>query len=569
MCPAREFTRQARLIDHLENYHVGKPIGIISKKLQQNVAAQWNRMMVKRSVNEMFGKRFEADSSHLVNQSASFMRSELMQSASWQRKSKSLVRKGHNFDREICVLLDMQNTRHILKCDSKLFHQISGKFLCTDAFLNAFLAALIHPATKGAAKRVMAFLVERSGRYAHLIPYQRDFFHTLCEHVLAHPALLAAADRCRAQCDVRVLGIDGCYKSLMSVLYQVPHGQKRQIDAGNSQDGLHVLLTVQCSESILNIHGAPSESAPHQVEALRGSVRKQDLNKVLMICSDYPVVLDGHVQLRKVFKKILCVCKDLLHIAIKVEKATNEHPTKFSHAIRRCLAKLRLGAFGRSRYYRKGVSSDGPSALPGLLRSMTPSESKRLYTRLQTDTYIDRPYTDISHFVEDLAAICLQYPDMMSKKTEGRSTVQSSLENATTVQELGYVKNFCKFVANNPSLEVMFGTTRNEAFHKQLKTFYRNVMHQLRRHALCVAAVATFAKLFAGFLQRHQEFQTSSNREHTLLEQLAAFLLAESPIKFEPRMRFNVIADPVIDQSSLPKNAKRKRKCPFDTTRGE
>eukprot|EP00959_Pyramimonas_sp_CCMP1952_P369781 7745102-Pyramimonas_sp.AAC.1 len=72
-------------------------------------------------------------------------------------------------------------------------------------------------------------------------------------------------------------------------------------------------------------------------------------------------------------------------------------------------------------------------------------------------------------FIQDLAAICSAHPNMMHRKSAENTTVLSSLECATTAQELGYIQAFCKCVANNPNHDVIFGTARDEAFRKPLK----------------------------------------------------------------------------------------------------
>ena len=257
----------------------------------------------------------------------------------------------------------------------------------------------------------------------------------------------------------------------MYALYQVPHGQKRDVAAERGRDPLRVLITVQCLGSILNIHGASSEDPVHQVRALRDAVRGEDADQVEMACLDYPASLDKCARLRTAFPNLKCVSKDLLHIALKVEQATNEKTTVFSSNIRRCLAKLRLGGFGRSRYYERSSGRNGPSELTAKIADMSESVARRLYKRIQSDSYVAKPYDSMSDFVDDLAAICATHPDATRRSTGKKATVLSSLEHATTVQELGYIRNFCKYVANNPTIEIMFGTTRNEAFHKRLTAF--------------------------------------------------------------------------------------------------
>eukprot|EP00959_Pyramimonas_sp_CCMP1952_P156856 3280500-Pyramimonas_sp.AAC.1 len=110
------------------------------------------------------------------------------------------------------------------------------------------------------------------------------------------------------------------------------------------------------------------------------------------------------------------------------------------------------------------------------IAAMRPSDARRLCDRIQNGSrYAEKPYDLMSDFAQDLAAVCATHPNVTQRKTSKPATVLSSLEHVATAQELGYTQNFCKHVTNSANYEVIFGTTRNEAFHKQLQAFYRNV----------------------------------------------------------------------------------------------
>ena len=135
---------------------------------------------------------------------------------------------------------------------------------------------------------------------------------------------------------------------------------------------------------------------------------------------------------------------------------------------------------------------------------MTAASSIRLYTRIRTDAYVEMPYTSMEDFVKDTAAICKKLPHMMNRKTDGTTTIFTCLEFATTANQLGYLMNFAKFVALHPHIQVMYGTTQNEAFNTQLKSYFRNVMVQTCRNAKVVCQIATMGKLTGGTLMlRH------------------------------------------------------------------
>ena len=81
------------------------------------------------------------------------------------KSSASLADERHEFhhatrtvDRRINILLDMQDTRFVLKRDTAGFHRVSKHLFCSDKFLWGFMAAVLHPDTKGAQSRVVAML---------------------------------------------------------------------------------------------------------------------------------------------------------------------------------------------------------------------------------------------------------------------------------------------------------------------------------------------------------------------------------------------------------------------------
>ena len=105
--------------------------------------------------------------------------------------------------------------------------------------------------------------------------------------------------------------------------------------------------------------------------------------------------------------------------------------------------------------------------------------------------------------MKDVAALVKQYPEEM-RRTIGtgkkKTTVKSSLKAALAPAAVGYLMNIGRFLARNPDVATLHGTTHNEAYHKELKSFLRNVMRQTRRHAQMIAGVATFVKLVSSVM---------------------------------------------------------------------
>jgi len=108
--------------------------------------------------------------------------------------------------------------------------------------------------------------------------------------------------------------------------------------------------------------------------------------------------------------------------------------------------------------------------------------------------------------------------------------------------------NFARFVDRFPHIEMMYGTTRNEAFHKQQTTSFRNVMIQTMRRARLICDMVLLVRLVAGMLKRHD--YTTAQHDHELLGQ-AALLLLEGPLPFEPHLSVMTAPNPKVHLTSL------------------
>ena len=109
-----------------------------------------------------------------------------------------------------------------------------------------------------------------------------------------------------------------------------------------------------------------------------------------------------------------------------------------------------------------------------------------------------------------------------------------------------------RFAARNPDVQMVYGTTRNEAFHLQLKGFWRNIMHQTRGNAMVAASVVLIVKLLASQVAKGN--YKKCIREHELLRCASASLM-QQPWEFDPVMRHKTKKRPSVDIISLPASA--------------
>ena len=100
----------------------------------------------------------------------------------------------------------------------------------------------------------------------------------------------------------------------------------------------------------------------------------------------------------------------------------------------------------------------------------------------------------------------------------------------------------------------MYGTTQNEAFHAQLKSYSRNVMIQTRRNLQVVCNIVKLGKLLGGYMSNVSLIMHLE--EHELLRAVSTFLW-ENPFCAEPRINLMTQENEQIDENDLPVSAKR------------
>ena len=79
----------------------------------------------------------------------------------------------------------------------------------------------------GAHKRILDRMRERCGAAGHFIPQFHELVEALRDQLMSHPIVVAALDECKKHVGVTVMGVEGQYSTLLSVLDQSRHGQKQ------------------------------------------------------------------------------------------------------------------------------------------------------------------------------------------------------------------------------------------------------------------------------------------------------------------------------------------------------
>jgi hypothetical protein len=573
LCPTKSFAESSQnnhirdLSHHVEKEHVGKELGTSSDKVIRTMASMYNHEQTNNATHRFIHQAGRQPlTTSFLSRAAHRIREQMKRSPSWPACCATSMKKGPaKFDKLAALLLDVDDTRYILKEDTNQFHQISAQYWCTDKHLWLFLAALIHPDTKGAFSRVSAFMKERCGSQGDLLPKDPSIFHTLCEVLFQHPVIKASIDAARREFPKDMITIDGQWSSLLSVLYQHKHGQRKPTQVNQFDPRKHVALSVRCPEAVLGIKAQPSEKLEYQLEALQEAVGVDGPSKVRALGSDRPDELDDPAT-HTCFYNLECVFGDAMHISFKVEQAKGSIAKSFGGVLKRCLAKFKYASADRSPYYKKGGPLPRAQTLEVAMASMTRQTAKGHMRKIRTNSYPQCAYDSANAFVIDLAAMCITHPGAMNKRIHdgGKSTtVLSSLKFATSPSKMGYLMNGPKFGARNPQLKAAFGTLANEAFHRQLVSFFRNIYVQTGRNADRVLNIMTFVKLVGAQLQKTS--RTAPLREHELMRMAANFIMS-SDAKFVPRVVAKTVHNAKVDLSSLPQGVRVARKRPASSS---
>ena len=163
-----------------------------------------------------------------------------------------------------------------------------------------------------------------------------------------------------------------------------------------------------------------------------------------------------------------------LHIVLRAKKASREHLPGMTVCVRRCLTKLKLGVADGQPYFRAGGRTPPHPTLARCMAALTQRGARRKVRMMGTGSaYIATPYRDIDGLVWGIAALARCHPQQLRRKTGKRTTIRQTLAHACSPHELEYLANHGRFVAKNPDVGVPYGTTANEAYHRELKSMRR------------------------------------------------------------------------------------------------
>jgi hypothetical protein len=127
------------------------------------------------------------------------MRSQLGMSPSWNSLRSILERTCVHVDEHFIIVLEKDHARFALRADAHHFHRISEQLFCTGAFLDACVAAILHPSEGTSLRKIMAHIADGLGCTSYMLPAASgEMWLTLFEHIVSSLNIGALMARARA-----------------------------------------------------------------------------------------------------------------------------------------------------------------------------------------------------------------------------------------------------------------------------------------------------------------------------------------------------------------------------------
>ena len=260
---------------------------------------------------------------------------------------------------------------------------------------------------------------------------------------------------------------DATYQILFPAIGQVPMRQKQgELHAVHTflgRSGAAPGFSLQRTEGPASFRAAIAEVLP---QAAR--------NIVKYMFSDNPASVEGAAE---VLPNLEAVAEDALHLVLRVEACTGEKRTTLSSSLLKIQTRFRLPFAGP---FFHGEVEDAPDA--GHWQGPC-KQGKAL--EIDWDQKAAQPYSCHQEYIDDIQALCAEFPDQMSRKDKKGRTILQILEAGASYTHFRYLWNgshimalLREILAPTDMQLLSFGTCSNEALHFQLKACHEEIIQQ-------------------------------------------------------------------------------------------
>ena len=473
-CPFRQFSERRQLQTHLTKYHVQTRLFTANTRTE----AQWNTVQALYEQDQILAPLQQPrHSESLLRDSADLIRKWV----SPDEDSQVFLQKQNDVD--LVLLLTGEGPRYVLKQQTSHCKRLNQN-VYYDSTAAAMLLGLVlkhQGRVQASFQDLVSAFIAKGSPCAFLGLRRQSTQQQLLDEIFSSDAVQTLRGQLLAEAtqhgEWQVLSHDATFKSLFSIIGQVPMSQKP-----NEAHALHSILGK--SGALPGLSAQASEGLACFERACKAILPPEARSTTEWIFSDSPAAID-HV--RELFPNLQGMAEDGLHLALRVEACFGEKRTALSREIIALQRKFMVPASGR--IHRGELPAAGEEG-------KWPAKADNMQARgREWNAYVQEPYASHQDYIDDLASLTVRFATDMGRKDSKGRTVFQILQSGAAYQHYAYLLNGSRATAALSLQDrqmLSWGTTANEAVHFQFNRSQQTVTQQhvdsstLKLEAFCL-----------------------------------------------------------------------------------
>ncbi|CAJ1383781.1 unnamed protein product [Effrenium voratum] len=451
---------KVRAETHLTKYHVQTRLFTANTRTE----AQWNTVQALYEQDQILAPLQQPrHSESLLRDSADLIRKWV----SPDEDSQVFLQKQNDVD--LVLLLTGEGPRYVLKQQTSHCKRLNQN-VYYDSTAAAMLLGLVlkHQGRAQASfQDLVSAFIAKGSPCAFLGLRRQSTQQQLLDEIFSSDAVQTLRGQLLAEAtqhgEWQVLSHDATFKSLFSIIGQVPMSQKP-----NEAHALHSILGK--SGALPGLSAQASEGLACFERACKAILPPEARATTEWIFSDSPAAID-HV--RELFPNLQGMAEDGLHLALRVEACFGEKRTALSREIIALQRKFMVPASGR--IHRGELPAAGEEG-------KWPAKADNMKARgREWNAYVQEPYASHQDYIDDLASVTVRFATDMGRKDSKGRTVFQILQSGAAYQHYAYLLNGSRATAALSLQDrqmLSWGTTANEAVHFQFNRSQQTVTQQ-------------------------------------------------------------------------------------------
>ena len=531
LCPYRCFLRKPHLVDHQKYHRPPYFTAAAAAKKTTRLGAQFNvaRANFRQRVVESVLTNNPPTHDLLAKSSATIRD----WTASASTDEKDLLKRSNVVP--LVLVWAKDGPKYVLRSQTVNLLRLNGKQYYTRDFENVLIAEAV--LCRGQIAMIIGNFHARwseSSSMTAMLSFQLAGLRDLMHHVFTHPDGLVQTTLSELKHKATLRGEwvglahDATFKCTFSII-----GQEKMKQKSNEYHTAHTFLGVTGSCPGFSLQ--PKEGAEGFGCALRERCTPEMIAQVRFLFSDSP-----NESFLAYLPNALGVAEDNLHLVFRIEYCTGGKRTSCTSEVLRIQQKFRNAVEGPADNLIATIYHGEAGFLSWSDTLAAAERDNATWTE-----YLQKPFESHREYVAELKRITAKYSSEMNKQDKKGDSMLKLLQNGSSRRHFGYLQNNSIFRAIAGDVEILPGTSVNEAEHRRLKRWMECVYQQHTDRLQMIQEVHGLYKMMTNAYLNTQLDSAKVMRERSVLCLLAGCIAAG-------RMSIGTAPAPPIQQPLLP-----------------